>query len=86
MQTKRAKQFKALLVEEKRIMWDLKREMWHASDDIDHAWERWLWRNSSLPTVTASRRLQVINNLYRKLGGEPKILDDYRALLEVNDE
>lgn len=86
MQTKQKKQFKALLAEEKRIMWDLKREYFHASDDIDHVWERWWWRNSSLPTATAAKRLQVINNLYRKLGGEPKTLDDYRALLEVNDE
>jgi hypothetical protein len=80
MQTKRAKQFKALLAEEKRLMFDLKIEALQSTNDIAHGWDRWFWR---MTPTSITQRLSVINNLYAKLGGEPKTLDDYRALLEV---
>lgn len=80
MQTKREKQFKALLAEEKRLMLDLEIEALQSTNDIAHAWDRWFWR---ITPTNITQRLQVINNLYHKLGGEPKTLNDYRALLEV---
>lgn len=80
MQTKREKQFKALLAEEKRLMFDLAVEFYQGSTLVEYNFERWFYR---ITPTNITQRLQVINNLYHKLGGEPKTLDDYRALLEV---